>query len=144
MSTHDELPRPASLFLVLAAAVYDALITLAVLFAATALAVAANGGEAITAGSAWFGIYLLAAAAPYYAWCWTHGAQTLGMRAWRLRIERRHGGVPRAREAIVRYAAALLSWSAFGLGFLWIGIDPERMSWHDRLSATRIVRDPGG
>jgi uncharacterized RDD family membrane protein YckC len=133
--------RSAGLFLVLAAVVYDALITLAVLFAAASVAVAVNAGDAIPAGSVWFELYLLAAAAPYFAWCWTHGGQTLGMRAWRLRIQRRDGGTPRWGEALLRYAGALLSWAALGLGFLWIGIDRERMSWHDRLSATRIVRE---
>jgi uncharacterized RDD family membrane protein YckC len=63
------------------------------------------------------------------------------MRAWRLRIQRRGGGTPRWGEALLRYAGALLSWAALGLGFLWIGIDRKRMSWHDRLSATRIVRE---
>jgi uncharacterized RDD family membrane protein YckC len=130
-----------SLFLVLAAVVYDALVTLAVLFAAATVAVAVNAGDAIPAGSLWFELYLLAAAAPYFAWCWTHGGQTLGMRAWRLRIQRRGGGTPRWGEALLRYLGALLSWAALGLGFLWIGIDRERMSWHDRLSATRIVRE---
>jgi uncharacterized RDD family membrane protein YckC len=125
--------RSAGLFLVLAAVVYDALITLAVLFAAASVAVAVNAGDAIPAGSVWFELY--------FAWCWTHGGQTLGMRAWRLRIQRRDGGTPRWGEALLRYAAALLSWAALGLGFLWIGIDRKRMSWHDRLSATRIVRE---
>lgn len=140
----DELGMPAraaGLFLVLAAVVYDALVTLAVLFAAATAAVAVNAGNAIPAGSVWFELYLLAAAAPYFAWCWTHGGQTLGMRAWRLRIQRRGGGTPRWGEALLRYVGALLSWAALGLGFLWIGIDRERMSWHDRLSATRIVRE---
>jgi len=141
MREHGVQARPAGLFLVLAAAVYDALITLAVMLLAATAAVAVNAGEAIPAGSTWFPIYLLIAAAPYFVWCWTHGAQTLGMRAWRLRIQRRDGGAPRGQQALLRYAAALLSWAAFGAGFLWIGIDRDRMSWHDRLSATRIVRE---
>jgi uncharacterized RDD family membrane protein YckC len=40
---------------------------------------------------------------------------------------------------LLRFFAAILSWSAGGLGFLWILVDRDRMAWHDRLSKTEVV-----
>jgi hypothetical protein len=38
--------------------------------------------------------------------------------------------------------AASLSWAALGLGFLWQLWDPEKLTWHDRLSNTRLIYYP--
>jgi len=40
---------------------------------------------------------------------------------------------------LIRVAGAYLSALALGLGYLWILLDPDRLSWHDRLSSTRLV-----
>lgn len=70
---------------------------------------------------------------------WTHGGQSLGMRAWRLRVVRCDGSPLRLRDALVRYLAAWLSALCLGLGFLWSLWDREGYAWHDRLSGTRLV-----
>ncbi len=132
--------RPAGLLPVLAAAAYDGVITLAILFLGTALALLATGGEAIPPGTAIYNVYLLALSFPYFGWCWVRGGNTLGMRAWGLRIRRADGRDVTWSHAVARYFAALLSWSALGLGFLWMAFDRERCSWHDRISGTRLVR----
>ena len=76
----------------------------------------------------------------YYAWFWTHGGQTLGMKVWHLYLVKKEDGkFITWRQAGLRYVCALLSWSLFGLGFLWILINPNRNAWHDSLSATMIV-----
>ncbi len=84
-------------------------------------------------------LWLLAAPVIFYVWFWTHGGQTLGMRAWRLRLVAADGGPVSLRRALLRCAAALLSWGALGLGYLWVLIDRDRAAWHDRLSGTYPV-----
>ncbi len=84
-------------------------------------------------------LYLLLAPVAFFTWFWMHGGQTLGMRAWRLKLLSRDGNPPSLRQSLVRCAAALLSMLALGLGYLWILFDPDRLSWHDRLSGTRLV-----
>jgi uncharacterized RDD family membrane protein YckC len=132
--------RPAGLALVLAAAVYDGLLTVAILFIATALALTLTAGEAIPPDTPLFQAYLLAAGFPYFGWCWSRAGQTLGMRAWHLRLQREDGAPPSLADALLRYLGALLSWLALGLGFLWL-LAPGRRSWHDRLSRTRVLRE---
>ena len=132
----------ASLPRIFAACVYDGLLSVAILFAAAAAAVAATGGTAVSAGDPLFRLYLLAVAFPYYGFCWTHGGQTLGMRTWRVKAVSARGGKVGWVQALGRYLAAVLSVSVLGLGFVWIAVDPHRRSWHDLLSATRLVVAP--
>jgi uncharacterized RDD family membrane protein YckC len=61
------------------------------------------------------------------------------MRAWRLRLFGEDGEAVGWRAAVVRVAAAYLSTFALGLGYLWLLIDPDKRTWHDRLSRTRLV-----
>ena len=43
------------------------------------------------------------------------------------------------RIIFLHVPAAWLSLLALGLGYLWVWIDPQGLSWHDRLSGTRLV-----
>ncbi len=123
----------------LAAIGYDALLLVAVLFVGTAALLPFTGGEAIRNGDVWYTVYLVALSFAYFGWFWTHGGQTLGMRSWRLRLV----GAGRAgaswRQALVRFVCACFSWLVFGAGFFWLLVDPDQLTWHDRLSRTRIV-----
>lgn len=86
--------------------------------------------------------YLLGVCFVFYGWFWVHGGQTLGLRTWRLRVVR-HDSTPITwRHAALRFAGAILSWAALGLGFLWIYVDPQRRAWHGHLSGTRVVLEP--
>jgi len=75
----------------------------------------------------------------FYGWFWTHGGQTLGMRAWHLYLTKPDGKFIDWPLAAKRYGYALLSWVCLGLGFLWIMIHPNRKAWHDVLSDTQII-----
>lgn len=85
---------------------------------------------------------LLLVTVAFFGVFWTRRGQTLGMASWRLRIEREDGGALTWGDTVRRLAAAVLSWLPFGLGYLWILIDPQRRAWHDRLSGTRILVMP--
>ena len=84
-------------------------------------------------------IYLVLVCFLFFGWFWTHGGQTLGMRAWRLQLRRIDGQNLTWSTAIVRFLGALLSWLALGLGFVWVAIDPQNRAWHDRLSKSIVV-----
>ena len=100
-------------------------------------------------------VFLLGVTFFFYGWFWTHGGQTLGMRAWHLYVVDSRGRFPNWITALKRYFAALCSWSlvaalcyllglslwylAIGLGFSWMLLNPARLAWHDILSGTRIV-----
>ena len=120
----------------LAALIYDTLLLFAVLFAATVPAVIVTGGEAVGPNHPAFTAYLLAVSYLYFGWCWTRSGQTLGMRAWRMRVRTREGEPLGWGRSLVRFTAAMVSMGAAGIGLLWVAFDRERLSLHDRLSAT--------
>jgi uncharacterized RDD family membrane protein YckC len=70
---------------------------------------------------------------------WVLGGQTLGMRAWRIKVVTAEGAPLSWGDALKRHLAALLSWLILGLGYIWILIDPEKLAWHDRISKTRLI-----
>jgi uncharacterized RDD family membrane protein YckC len=46
--------------------------------------------------------------------------------------------------AVVRGLSAFLSLAVAGLGFIWVGFDDEKQSWHDKIAGTTIVKVPKG
>lgn len=120
----------------LGALFYDALLLLAILFLATALALAVTKGDLDNRGLG-YRLYLLAIMFGFYGWFWTHGGQTLGMRTWRIRVERLDGSPLRWWHALARLVIALLT---LGLGLLWTAWDSDRRALYDWLTGTRVVR----
>lgn len=84
-------------------------------------------------------VFIVACPFLFYGWFWTHGGQTLGMRAWRVKLLNADGSTVDWRHAIIRVAAAHISLLALGLGYLWMLGDREKLTWHDRWSNTRLV-----
>jgi uncharacterized RDD family membrane protein YckC len=128
----------------LGAMLYDGLIVLALMFVVTALFLPFTAGEAITPreSGALERIYQAALAAVvvlFFGVFWTRRGQTIGMLAWRLRVQRPDGSALRWRDALLRLAGACVSLAALGLGYFWIWIDRDRLAWHDRWSGTRVV-----
>ena len=159
----------AGLFRRLAAAAYDGLLLLAVLFLATGLLLLATHGEAITQArvGGWAYAYqalLVLLVVAYFGVSWTRRGQTLGMKAWRIRLETASGARPGWRAVLVRLAcAAPLYLALVGATLLcmahragWLGLVAGALplaaslavhaltgqgTLHDRLSRTRIVAD---
>ena len=78
----------------------------------------------------------------YATLSWRRGGQTLGMRPWRLQVVSTEPGLPTWKALWLRYAMATLSLLLGGLGFWWAWVDREKLTWHDRVSGTRMVRLP--
>lgn len=126
------------------AMLYDVLIVVALEAVVTALFLPLTRGEAITPDESGvleriYQAALLLVIVLFFGVFWTRGGQTVGMLAWRLRVERSDGTSLTWRDAVVRLAGAWVSFAAIGLGYFWIWIDRERRTWHDRWSGTRVV-----
>lgn len=134
--------EPAPLLRRLGAFCYDLLLLTALIFCFTLLLLAVRGGREIPAGSLWFDICLVAIATVFFAGFWRHGGQTLGMRAWRIRVVTDDGGRLGWPRALARFAAALVAVLPAGLGLWWSAFDAHGRGWHDRWTQTRVVRTP--
>lgn len=122
----------------LAAISYDFMLLLAVWFLATVIVLPINHGEAITVYQSIYRLYLLIVSFVFYGWFWTHGGQTLGMRAWKIKLISDQDGVVTWSQAAIRFVVAIVSWACVGLGFFWCLFNQQRLCWHDSLSKTRL------
>jgi uncharacterized RDD family membrane protein YckC len=126
------------------AMLYDSLLVIALMMVLTAAFLLLTQGEAII----WSRFPLVALAYnaarvllvfAFFGWFWTQRGQTLGMMAWRMRVEREDGQLLRWSDALKRFAGAAVSLLALGCGYFWIWIDRDQLAWHDRWSGTRVV-----
>jgi len=127
----------------IAAMLYDGLLILALLFLATLPFIAIRGGEPVESGeNLLYRMVLATVIYGFFVAFWTRSGRTLGMQSWRLQLESMDGGKVGFGAANIRFFAALISWAPAGLGFLWSLWDKDRLTWHDRISKTRIVYYP--
>lgn len=171
MDEQSTTGAPAGLLRRLAAVFYDALLIVALLFTATFAMLPLAGGEAILASTqGWLGhLYhalLWLTGFAYFGLCWTRGGQTLGMRAWRIRLQTADGGTPNWADSLVRFTlgAMLAVLAALGLWYLrlpgwslrdlaaallllpaianlaWIAFDPAGRSLQDLAGSLQVRR----
>jgi uncharacterized RDD family membrane protein YckC len=135
-------PYPAGFIRRLAALVYDSLVVTAILILTSAIVimivVTFMGENAITeqkvlVENPLYFAYLLATWFYYYAWCWRTGGQTLGMKAWRLKLISNDNLIISYKNAFIRFSSSCLGLANLGV------LLPNKRGWHDRLSHTEIV-----
>jgi uncharacterized RDD family membrane protein YckC len=126
-----------------AAMLYDGLLILALLFLATLPFIALRDGEPVEANeNVLYQLILCLVIYGFYVGFWARSGRTLGMQSWRLQLETEDGSQVGIRTATIRFFAALLSFLPAGLGFIWSLWDKDKLTWHDRISKTRIVYYP--
>jgi len=122
---------------------YDSLVLIALLMVAALPPVLLVGGAMPNAlFRIAFQLYLVSVVFLFFGWFWTHGGQTVGMRAWRLSLVADNGRSLNWHTASLRFLWSWVSGLCLGLGYLWIIVDPDGRAWHDRLSHTRVVLMP--
>ncbi|WP_317931301.1 RDD family protein [Halioxenophilus sp. WMMB6] len=144
-------PYPhAPLWRKLAALLYDSLLIAAVSMAYGSIALTLKmkilgyqlqAGERATLGLpgllGWITVLVL-----FFAFFWRRGGQTLGMRAWRLRLVNMDNQRPSWLACIARALLAGLSFAALGAGYWWQWLDRDHLTLHDRLSQTKVLLLP--
>ncbi|WP_022951852.1 RDD family protein [Leucothrix mucor] len=144
MSTTGYLP--ASFLRRIGAIFYDSMLVVSFLFVAGMLSMKgmmlAMGLENVPAGSIAakvFFVYLVLLAYLFFAWFWIHGGQTLGMRAWKVKLIRQDGMTISWGQAFLRFCYSIVSWVPLGAGYLWSLIDKDKQAWHDKASHSYLI-----
>lgn len=147
---------PTGIFRRLFSAGYDLFLLLAALMVTTLLYLGSHiliSGEPAAHQQAEQGAYIgdpiltlivLLVTVAFYTWFWTKKGQTLGMQAWRIRLQQPDGRSITSRQALIRLAVAQASWLCLGLGFLWQLWDKHARCWHDIASGTQLITLPKG
>jgi len=137
VSAHPPVPGVARR---LACALYDLLISVALVIVATFPFVLVFGDSTQGWRRHLLQAWLVAVVGTYYVAFWTRSGQTLPMKTWRIAVVRAGDGGPLLLfQAVHRFLLAVLSTLALGLGFLWALVDRDRQFLHDRLAGTAIV-----
>ena len=151
----------------LTAACYDTLLLCAVLFIASLVALPSIGEGKLAPGNILLSLYYLFVIYLFFAWFWTHGGQTLGMRAWKMKLVSFDEQPINWKQASVRFLTALPAWAILWLGVLlqvlskrpqlpewmgaipawliiligliWLVFDNRQHTWRDNLSKSKII-----
>jgi uncharacterized RDD family membrane protein YckC len=75
-----------------------------------------------------------------YFWSASGGGQTLGQRALKLRVVKTDGSQLDYAGALVRYIGLIIASIPIGLGLAWVGWDPNKQGWHDKIAGTYVVK----
>jgi uncharacterized RDD family membrane protein YckC len=147
-----EIELPAPLFRRLMSILYDAIVIIGLLIVGLALVIVplgmAIGKEEweLVRETTWMRtltqLLALSIVVGFHVGFWRHGGQTIGMRAWRLQVRRADGESLSLGDALTRYAAAWLSAVALGIGFTACLWDKQHLTWHDKVSRTRLILLP--
>jgi uncharacterized RDD family membrane protein YckC len=135
----DQQTIPCSLLKRIAIIFYDLVLLFGMLLLASFATLPFLGGEAVRSFNPFLTLYFIGVTYLFYAWFWTHGGQTLGMKTWRVRVETLDGQAISYQQALVRATVAIISTGLFGLGFLWSLFDKEKRTWHDIASNSRLT-----
>jgi uncharacterized RDD family membrane protein YckC len=80
-------------------------------------------------------LYLILVVCYFFIYFWCKGGQTIGMRAWRLKVQRLDGQPITKLQAIIRAITSLL-----GLGNLLVLVDfKNKRSLQDYLARTEVI-----
>lgn len=173
--TEENDKKPAGLLRRLGAILYDALIVIALLIVITFAFVPLLDGRVLVPAEVGALAYVywvveFVAIVVFFGYFWTRRGQTIGMLAWRLRLEQVDGANVTWGSSVRRLALHALLLAPFFLGYwlvwrdwspglprklafaltlapevlayIWVWIDRDRRSWHDRWTHTRVVLLP--
>lgn len=145
ISLHASTVRSAPLWRRIAALVYDVFPLVGLWMLTTFVYLFAAGRHYDPAHPGWgtrlgLQLALFAITAAYFVISWARVGQTIGMRAWKLKLLRDDGGKIGALPALGRFFLALLSLALAGIGFWWALFDTRKRTLHDRICKTVMVR----
>ena len=130
---------PAGLGRRLGAMLYDSLLILALFFLTGFIWVPLSGDVAT---GPLFQLTLVAEIVAFFGYFWRKQGETLGMRAWKIRVVDGAGELPSWQQILLRLLVAPASLAAVGIGYAWLYLGDNKQTWHDKLSGTFVVHLP--
>lgn len=84
-------------------------------------------------------LLMVASASGFYIWFWMRSGQTLGMIAWRMRVQSTDNHLLGPLQGLGRWLLAWPAFACFGLGYLWLYVDKNGDALHDRWSNSKVI-----
>ncbi len=92
-------------------------------------------------GDGFFYLITLPSVYLYFALSWVKGRQTIGMKAWRFQVIQYNNKNITHQQAFIRFITGFISFAFFGLGFIYQLFNKDKLSWHDKISKTVLIKN---
>ncbi len=124
-----------------AAFVYDIFPLVGVFIVTSLIVMLLRGGAIVEPGNVWFSLLLLFEVVFYYVYSWKKGGQTLGMRAWKMKIIPHNKNQKNLswKQSILRFIVGFISTFCLGLGLIWKILSNSKSSWMDLVSHSEVM-----
>ena len=124
----------------IAAFIYDLFPVIAIILLSSLLVLILRNGEMVPRHTLWFDILIIIEIALYYIYSWKIGGQTLGMRAWKLKIISTDNTLRITwTQSVVRFITGVLSTLLLGTGLFWKYFSKKKLSWMDITSHSKTI-----
>ena len=125
----------------LAAFVYDLFPVIGILIVTSGITLIFRGGEGVKAYTVWFQALIICEIALYYIYFWKIGGQTIGMKAWKIKIQSNDSSLFQItwQQAFMRFLIGLVSTALLGLGLFWKLTSKNNSSWMDKVSSSHTI-----
>jgi uncharacterized RDD family membrane protein YckC len=77
----------------------------------------------------------------FFGFFWTHSGQTLGMQAWRIKVQNVDATAISWWQSLLRFCTAPFALLGLGLGYLYMLVDPQQRTLPDLVSRSQVVRE---
>lgn len=139
--------KETPIFKHIAAFVYDIFPVVGILLLTSFVTLIIRNGQEVARNTIWFDVLLFCEVAFYYVYSWKIGGQTLGMRAWKMKIipNDKNQATLTWTQALVRFLVGIVSCFG-GIGIFWKVITKDKTTWMDKVSnsKTLIVEESSG
>lgn len=123
----------------LAALLYDVFILFSIMILATLIILPINHFKPIPPKQPLYQGYLVLIAIAYYFLSWYKGGQTIGLRAWNLKLISVDYKPLQFKQLFKRILFAIPSMLFCLVGLLWALVDKQKQTLYDKLSETRVI-----
>lgn len=83
---------------------------------------------------------MLLSAYLFFAWFWTHSGQTLGMQAWKLKVQNPDASAISYKQSLIRFVVAPFSLLLLGAGYFYMFFNAEKLTAPDLFSHSVVVK----
>ena len=126
-------------FKYIAAIVYDIISCFSLLIITVLILMLFTHGQALPSGHLPVQLILFSVIYLFFTQFWCRGKQTLGMRAWKIKIVNAQGNPISQQQACIRFFSALASCACLGFGFFWCLLNKNKRTWHDLIAGTYLI-----
>jgi len=99
-------------------------------------------GQETIENSPLFQIYILVLIISYFFYFWHRSGQTVGMKAWRIKLISQDQTPLTVKKMSIRIIVAVPSFCLLLIGVLWQYLDKSDLNWQDHASQTKLIYMP--